>query len=203
MPQDPAEILPGLLLGSKTAASDVDVLSAHSVTHVLNTTVEIPNFHEKRPGAPKYLNLGLQDTKDDDIAAEFERCRDFINSARDSGGVVLVHCQAGISRSATIVISYLMAEKKMSLLEAYRHTKERRSNVGPNERYCEDLGKFEDSLRPERAGQPRRASEASRQLSLFATATSRNCLRWASIGRKRSGLWNSAEGGSNSRLTSV
>eukprot|EP01065_Artemidia_motanka_P009080 TRINITY_DN14630_c0_g1_i11.p1 TRINITY_DN14630_c0_g1~~TRINITY_DN14630_c0_g1_i11.p1 ORF type:complete len:187 (+),score=42.36 TRINITY_DN14630_c0_g1_i11:138-698(+) len=141
--------------GSKTAASDVDVLSAHSVTHVLNTTVEIPNFHEKRPGAPKYLNLGLQDTKDDDIAAEFERCRDFINSARDSGGVVLVHCQAGISRSATIVISYLMAEKKMSLLEAYRHTKERRSNVGPNERYCEDLGKFEDSLRPEsERGQP-------------------------------------------------
>eukprot|EP01065_Artemidia_motanka_P009081 TRINITY_DN14630_c0_g1_i12.p2 TRINITY_DN14630_c0_g1~~TRINITY_DN14630_c0_g1_i12.p2 ORF type:complete len:172 (+),score=6.87 TRINITY_DN14630_c0_g1_i12:64-579(+) len=109
MPQDPAEILPGLLLGSKTAASDVDVLSAHSVTHVLNTTVEIPNFHEKRPGAPKYLNLGLQDTKDDDIAAEFERCRDFINSARDSGGVVLVHCQAGISSSATIVTSCVAA----------------------------------------------------------------------------------------------
>jgi len=53
----------------------------------------------------------------------FPACVDFIKSARSSGGTVLVHCYAGVSRSATIVIAYLMAEMNMGFMDAFSFTK--------------------------------------------------------------------------------
>lgn len=46
---------------------------------------------------------------------------------------MLVHCQAGISRSASIVLSYLVANQKMSLKEALGYAKARKPNIQPNE----------------------------------------------------------------------
>lgn len=58
---------------------------------------------------------------------------DFISdSVKNSKGRVLVHCQAGISRSATICLAYLISRHRLRLDEAYEYVKKRRSVISPN-----------------------------------------------------------------------
>ncbi|KAI9005968.1 protein-tyrosine phosphatase-like protein, partial [Gaertneriomyces semiglobifer] len=45
---------------------------------------------------------------------------------------VFVHCKAGRSRSATVVIAYLVVYGGMSLKEAYEKVKQARPGVSPN-----------------------------------------------------------------------
>lgn len=52
--------------------------------------------------------LVLADTPAEDILCVLYDCFDYIESARAQSGHVLVHCSQGVSRSATIVIAYLM-----------------------------------------------------------------------------------------------
>ncbi len=61
----------------------------------------------------------------------FDVATKFINDAIKSDGKVYVHCMAGISRSPTIVIAYLMKYEKMNLDDAYNFVKSRRW-IGPN-----------------------------------------------------------------------
>lgn len=168
---DPAEIVPGVLLGSRFVAADRGVLAQHGVTHVLNCAREIPNHFDggcggsavvpenapppgslptTDPAPPlRYLKLELDDTEEDDIAAEWQRTTEFIDGAVAAGGTVFVHCQAGISRSAAIVMAHLMSRHGYTLLAAYERVKERRVNVGPNMHFMQALAALEDSLRPE------------------------------------------------------
>ena len=66
---------------------------------------------------------------------------------------VLVHCQSGISRSATVVIAYLIKHKGMSLIEAYEHCLSIRPMINPNDGFFRALQDFRDAVtqtRPQR-----------------------------------------------------
>ncbi len=51
---------------------------------------------------------------------------------REENGKVLVHCRAGISRSATICLAYLISRYRLSLDEAYEFIKKKKSFISPN-----------------------------------------------------------------------
>ncbi len=59
---------------------------------------------------------------------------------------VFVHCAAGESRSATIVIAYLMWNKKMTFDKAYNLVKEKRPRIYPNFGFRQQLQMFEKLL---------------------------------------------------------
>lgn len=59
---------------------------------------------------------------------------------------MLVHCQAGISRSATICIAYLMYLKHLNLDEAFDFLKSKRSVISPNLNFMRQLAEFEAQL---------------------------------------------------------
>lgn len=128
--------------------------------YVLNLTNEVEETSER-----EYKNIALEDDDDQDLQPHLEACFEFINKAakdwqtsssssskqkdkEDSGGkaTVLVHSYYGMSRSAAIIIAYLMKEKGMSLKDAYQLLKERHSTVNPNDNFVVQLIHYEQEL---------------------------------------------------------
>ena len=67
----------------------------------------------------------------------------YLDDAISSGVSVLVHCLAGVSRSVTIMIAYLICSKRMQLAEAIEHVRRRRPNISPNFNFMGQLLEFE------------------------------------------------------------
>ena len=72
----------------------------------------------------------------------------FADGARDRQEGVLVHCLAGISRSVTITVAYLMYKLSMSLNDAYDFVRRRKANISPNFNFMGQLLDFERQLNP-------------------------------------------------------
>ncbi|TNN57302.1 Dual specificity protein phosphatase 2 [Liparis tanakae] len=139
----PVELLPFLFLGSSVHSSRRETLAAAGITAVLNVSSTCPNFYE---GDFQYLRLTVEDNLAADIRACFSTAIAFIDSVKQSGGRVLVHCQAGISRSATICLAYLMHTQRVKLDEAFDFVKRRRQVISPNLAFMGQLLQFETDV---------------------------------------------------------
>ncbi|KAK9532752.1 hypothetical protein VZT92_010122 [Zoarces viviparus] len=139
----PVEILPFLYLGSALHASKKEVLDGIGISALLNVSADCPNHFE---GAYQYKCIPVEDNHKEDISCWFLEAIEFIDSVRDSSGRVLVHCQAGISRSATICLAYLMKRKQVRLDEAFEFVRRRRSIISPNFSFMGQLLQFESQL---------------------------------------------------------
>lgn len=71
----------------------------------------------------------------------------FADTVRENHGKVLVHCQAGVSRSATICLAYLMYTAKVGLETAFEHIKSRRSVISPNLNFMRQLENYEKEIK--------------------------------------------------------
>ncbi|GBP19726.1 Dual specificity protein phosphatase 14 [Eumeta japonica] len=88
----------------------------------------------------------LLDTPHSDMHPYMDKIADLINEVVSNGEVVLVHCVAGVSRSVTLCLAYLVKWQKMSLRDAYHHVKLRRPQIRPNTGFFKQLIKFEERL---------------------------------------------------------
>lgn len=69
-----------------------------------------------------------------------------VEEAQQEGKGVLIHCQAGVSRSATVVIAYLMKHTLMTVGDAYKFVKGKRPIISPNLNFMGQLLEFESDL---------------------------------------------------------
>jgi atypical dual specificity phosphatase len=136
-------VLNRLYIGSLRVARDCDLLRSLNVTHVLTVCPTRPNHFE----GICYKLVSIPDSPNHRIDLLFDECFEFINSALANGGTVLVHCFQGVSRSASVVIAYLMKYKKMKFDRAFEFLKKRRSIVNPNFGFVDQLKNFESTLR--------------------------------------------------------
>lgn len=139
------EILPYLYLGNECDAADAELLQRLQITHVLNVTSNIPFRCEHLGLVTK--RLAATDSAIQDIKQFFSEALAFIDEAQRAGGRVLVHCQAGVSRSATITIAYLMHQRGMTMMDAFHYVRTLRSIVAPNLSFMGQLLTFEQTLR--------------------------------------------------------
>eukprot|EP00066_Takifugu_rubripes_P002158 XP_003963887.2 PREDICTED: dual specificity protein phosphatase 19-like isoform X2 [Takifugu rubripes] len=109
-------VRPFLLLASQDAAHDIDTLQRYKVSHILNVAYGVTNLY---PDLFVYKTLQILDLPDTDITSHLAECSSFIDEARKQEGVVLVHCNAGVSRSSSVVIGYLMQREELSFEDAY------------------------------------------------------------------------------------
>lgn len=140
----PAQILPFLYLGTKQDSESFELLSKLRIKYVLNVTPNIPNCFENN--GIKYMQIPIMDHWSQNLAAFFPEAIEFIDEARRAKCGILVHCLAGVSRSVTVTVAYLMQKLCLSLNDAYDFVKERKSNISPNFNFMGQLKEFEQKL---------------------------------------------------------
>lgn len=114
-----------------------------NVTHILTVADSLP---PKYPNDFVYKVVEVEDRRTTDLQQHFDECFDYIEEAKTSGGGVLVHCFSGKSKSATIVLSYLMKKHRMILSEALKHVQSKRREADPNLGFKKQLLELETVL---------------------------------------------------------
>jgi protein-tyrosine phosphatase len=82
----------------------------------------------------------------DDYTCNISLYFDEIGEIINKSGIVLVNCAAGISRSSTIVIAYIMKYYKLDLKRTFGFVKKKRNQICPNKKFMECLLEYELSL---------------------------------------------------------
>ncbi|XP_066998018.2 dual specificity protein phosphatase 19-like [Anabrus simplex] len=137
-----SHILTHLCMGSQDVVQDQALLLQHKITHVLSIGVPAVGLVAEF----ETLFIEALDLPETDLIPVLEKSIAFIDHARDVQGRVFVHCNAGVSRSASVIIGYLIKEG-MSFIHAYQYLKERRKVVNPNEGFISQLKKYEATLK--------------------------------------------------------
>lgn len=83
------------------------------------------------------------DTPDQNLLQYFPVCNDFIHAARIRDGIVLIHCLAGMSRSVTVAVAYIMSVTNLSWKESLKVVRTGRSVANPNLGFRNQLQEFE------------------------------------------------------------
>jgi len=139
------EIISGLWLGNEEASQNIDFLNKANITAVVNATKHILCKWQKYPYRKiDYYRVPVNDPgptsnidQEDNIVMfqHLPSVLNFIDMHRQNGENVLIHCHAGIQRSATIVLAYLMTYvykigcKKDRLRYSLRHLMRNRPAV--------------------------------------------------------------------------
>jgi len=192
----PVQILPHLVLGSAKDSGNLTQLRKMGVTSVLNVSNNCPNHFEgvleykciavedsyqadllsKMDSAIEFISKFYNYTPPSCICPyNFSKVTKIhflffflsIDSVKAKGGCVFVHCHAGISRSATISISYIMKTMGWDLHKSYEFVKHKRPCISPNLHFMGQLLEFEKKLMDQQRGGQFEADAAS-----FVTAQS-------------------------------
>ncbi|NXI67494.1 DUS8 phosphatase, partial [Anseranas semipalmata] len=141
----PTRILPHLYLGSQKDVLNKDLMTQNGISYVLNASNSCP-----KPDFicdSHFMRIPVNDNYCEKLLPWLDKSIEFIDKAKVSSCQVIVHCLAGISRSATIAIAYIMKTMGMSSDDAYRFVKDRRPSISPNFNFLGQLLEYERSLK--------------------------------------------------------
>ncbi|XP_040028462.2 protein phosphatase Slingshot homolog 3 isoform X1 [Gasterosteus aculeatus] len=162
----PSKIFDYLYLGSEWNAANIEELQKNNVGYILNVTREIDNFF---PESFTYMNIRVYDVEASELLPHWTDTYNFINTARQRGQAVLVHCKMGVSRSASTVIAYAMKHYHWPLDMALTYVRDRRSIVKPNDGFMKQLQTYNGILNASQQRHSalwRRKSREQRQKSM-------------------------------------
>ena len=134
-----SEIVPGkLFITNWRGASDRGGLLDLGVTHIAAIGDE---FTDDRMEGMEHHTQNIMDNADEAprMMMLLRETSAFIDGAVHGGGCVLVHCAAGASRSATVVLAYMILHAGMTLRAAFALLWERRPATWPNDGFMSVL----------------------------------------------------------------
>ena len=140
------KVLNHLYIGNIYTALNEDILIENNIEVIVNCTTDIP-FLENDFIKDGY-RCPLEDDKSkeqiDNMLASLDSILDIIRGHTENKQNVFIHCRAGVQRSATIVVGYLMKYNHMSLGRAMTYLKHIRDCVFyPQPNFIESLQKYE------------------------------------------------------------
>ena len=135
---EPSHIIDNIYLGSAFNVSSLETLQKYEIKKILNVTREIPCLY---PDQFTYKTISVKDTRDSFLDNYLEDSYQYLT--QDLTMPTLVHCYMGSSRSATIVIFYLMKRYQMTFSNALQFVRDKRKCVNLNTNFAEELQKFQ------------------------------------------------------------
>ncbi|KAF2667560.1 phosphatases II [Microthyrium microscopicum] len=135
-----SQVTKSLYISAYPLATNLNLLKRLGITNVINMTYEFPNAF---PDDFEYLHIPAKDTLSERLTSTFPEIAAFVSKATESGGKALIHCQEGVSRSATAVLACLIINQHMSLGAAFKLLKEAKGDVEPNNTFLKELRRLE------------------------------------------------------------
>ena len=140
-----AENTGGLYLGNIGAAEDVKNLKKLNIKAVLTVAAGTSFMKYDKETVENHKVIPAEDFESFDLSVFFEQAIDFIEENLKKTNV-LVHCFAGVSRSSSIVIAFLMRKNAWKFEETLKFVRERRKCAYPNSSFGKQLKEFEKKL---------------------------------------------------------
>ncbi|XP_010882412.1 dual specificity protein phosphatase 22-B [Esox lucius] len=133
------KVLPDLYLGNFKDARDREQLARNNITHILS-------IHDSAaPILPEmtYLCISAADLPTQNLMQHFKQSIMFMHESRLKGEGCLVHCLAGVSRSVTLVVAYVMTVTGLGWKETLAAVRAARPCASPNLGFQRQLEEFE------------------------------------------------------------
>ncbi|XP_028324671.1 dual specificity protein phosphatase 13-like isoform X1 [Gouania willdenowi] len=143
------EVWANLFLGDMFLSHDKFGLYQLGITHVLNAShgkLCCKGNEDFYGTTVKYYGVAANDLPTFDLSPFFYPAAEFIHHALTSGGRILVHCAVGVSRSAALVLAYLMIYHHLSLVSSVRCVQQKRW-ICPNRGFLRQLIGLDKKLR--------------------------------------------------------
>ena len=129
-----------VFLGGVGSINDLEILKAKNIGYIIIVNPFIkPKFENS---GLKYLQIKIADNPTALIGIHFQNAYDFIENGISNGKNVLILCQMGISRSATVTCSYFMKKNNLSFNDAFEFVKKGRRIIDPNSAFRHQLELF-------------------------------------------------------------
>jgi len=136
----PNKVKEKLFIGCQDSAHNLYNLKANKISHILDLTGSKPRF----PNHFIYYTIEkLDDAPNQDLLSRLPECIKFIEEAIDQGTGILIHCAAGVSRSCSVVVAFLMRKENISVEDALEIVRTARPVVRPNCGFMKQLFMFQ------------------------------------------------------------
>ncbi|KAG7263386.1 hypothetical protein CRUP_017332 [Coryphaenoides rupestris] len=133
------KVLPDLYLGNFKDARDREQLARNNITHILSVHDSAAPILQEMT----YLCISASDLPTQNLTQYFKESIMFMHESRLKGEGCLVHCLAGVSRSVTLVVAYIMTVTGLGWQEALAAVRVARPCAGPNLGFQRQLQEFE------------------------------------------------------------
>ncbi|XP_017551956.2 dual specificity protein phosphatase 13 [Pygocentrus nattereri] len=147
------QVWPNVYIGNEVAARDKPMLHSMGITHIVNAASGPPHVNTGprfyRDMTIDYYGVEADDSTDFVISVFFYPTARFMHAALANKGKVFVHCLMGVSRSATLVLAFLMICEELTLMEAARAVRQHR-DICPNPGFLNQLRHLDMRLTRER-----------------------------------------------------
>jgi len=139
-----SEILSDFLyLGSVASAQSWEELERLQIRHIV---CMVNMFELPFAGKVTYKMIQIDDIETANVKQYFPIINQFVTSVKNAGGRCLIHCHAGVSRSSSAVIAYLMVSMKITYKEAREYVFQRRPCICPNDGFERQLIEYEQEI---------------------------------------------------------
>eukprot|EP01063_Lacrimia_lanifica_P040238 TRINITY_DN905_c0_g5_i1.p1 TRINITY_DN905_c0_g5~~TRINITY_DN905_c0_g5_i1.p1 ORF type:complete len:1249 (+),score=355.34 TRINITY_DN905_c0_g5_i1:53-3748(+) len=135
----------GVYLGSLRTAQSATILKELGITRIVTCGKGLVVL-DPLPDGLEQIEILVDDMLDQKLTPYFRDVADYIAQQLDSNQSILVHCFAGLSRSASFLTAYYMLKRSMTFKEAITLVKSARPACNPNATFRNELIDLEETL---------------------------------------------------------
>jgi len=138
-PTCPIHIIDNIYIGDINSSIDEEILNRFNISSIV---IAGKSLQKKEFSNINYLKLEIDDSLEQDLISYLSLSNKFIENTLNKSSV-LIHCYSGISRSASIIIGYLILKKKFTYNDAYELLKSKSKSINPNSNFVSQLKSLE------------------------------------------------------------